>query len=150
MREYGHLIVDLIKEDKFDEFKHLVLEEDYPIDEYIIKHNHYKNMNLLHFCLELNKNEFSEFLINYKANVNAPDGNDKWTPLMYTIQKKNYNLSELLLNKGASVDYKDTDGFSPLAVAVDSRNIDLIKLILKYKPQIDVSLFLNSRMRKKF
>jgi ankyrin repeat protein len=141
IREYGHLIVDLIKEDKFEEFKALILEEDYPINEYIVQHKHYKNMNLLHFCLDLNKNTFSEFLINYKADINAPDGNDKWTPIMYTIQKKNFPLSKLLLEKGANVDYKDTDGFSPLAVAVDSRNIEFIKLIIKYKPQIDVKMY---------
>jgi ankyrin repeat protein len=67
---------------------------------------------------------------------------------MFAIQKQNEKLVKLLLDKGANVDVKDIvifnyiifiqDGFTPLSVAVDTRNKNMINLVLSAKPQIDV------------
>jgi ankyrin repeat protein len=116
------------------------VEHNYPVNEFISEeYQDLSHMNLLHYCIDYNHDKYAKFLVNHgNANVNTPDKDDKWTPLMYAIQKQNYNMALFLLQHGANVDHKDIDAFTPLAVAVDTNNKEIVSLILKYKPQIDV------------
>ncbi len=141
VKEYSARLVELIENNQYQDFKKLIREHNYPVDEFITEdYKDLSHMNLLHYCIDYNKDKFARFLVTHGANVNAPDKEDKWTPLMYAIQKQNLKMAKFLLEKGASVDYKDEDGFTPLSVAVDSNNREFVSLILKYKPQIDVRL----------
>lgn len=60
---------------------------------------------------------------------------------MFSIQKNNYTISKLLLENGSDVNHKDIDGFSPLMIAIDSNDFNLIKLLLEYRPIIEVIVY---------
>ena len=59
---------------------------------------------------------------------------------MFSVKNKNKNITRLLLQKGANVNHKDIDGFSVLAVAIDSMNLDICKILLEYKPSLEVNI----------
>jgi len=81
--------------------------------------------------------DFTKYLIQLGGDVNKCDKNEKWTPLMFAVQNKNFKLTQMLLEKGANVNAKDVDGFDALTIAVDSKNMNMCKFLLKYKPKID-------------
>jgi ankyrin repeat protein len=82
---------------------------------------------------------FVKFLLDSGADVNIYNKKSKWTPLMYSIQRKHFNITELLLQRGADVNLRDIDNHSPLMLALDSQYIPICKAILKFNPTIDVN-----------
>lgn len=56
---------------------------------------------------------------------------------MFSIQNRNISMAKLLLSKGANINKKDFDGFSVIAIAIDSINLEMCELLLKYNPKID-------------
>ena len=139
VREYSADLVEALEEDDLYSFKKIIEDHDYPINDFIYEaYEDLSHMNLLHYAIDINRKNFIEFLLEKEADVNVPDKLDHWTPIMYAIQKQNIKLIRKLLDKGASVDYKDIDGFTPLAVAVDSNNEQIIQLILNAKPEVDL------------
>ncbi len=56
---------------------------------------------------------------------------------MFSIQNRNLSIAKLLLDKGANVNKKDFDGFSVVAIAIDSINLPMCELLLKFNPTID-------------
>ncbi len=65
------------------------------------------------------------------ANINTrqPDG---WTPLLFAVFNKNFELAKLLIEKGADVNAQDYHaGISVLMRAVDSGDINFINYLIK-------------------
>ena len=50
-----------------------------------------------------------------------PDAGDRWcvTPLMYAVQTEWFDMAQLMISAGASVDLQDSRGRTPLILAVD-------------------------------
>ena len=59
---------------------------------------------------------------------------------MFAVQNKNKILTKLLLKDGADINHKDIDGFSVLAIVIDSINIEMCEMLLEYNPKIDVNI----------
>ncbi len=59
---------------------------------------------------------------------------------MYSISNHNFDISKLLLEKGADVNKTDKDGYSIISIAVDSSDnrMAICDLVLSYKPNIEV------------
>lgn len=131
---YSKELFTLMNNENFTAFKKLVLTVKYPINEFFSdsKHQHF---NPLLYSTNENLDEFSIFLIKeMKANVNVLEKNSKWSPLMNSIVKRNTKIASLLLENGADVNVVDEDGFSPLAIAIDTQNEEMVSKILEYKP----------------
>lgn len=73
---------------------------------------------LLEGSAEVDLNEFDEY---------------GFTPLIEAIIFKKNDIAEYLIDKGASVDFADTSGRSPLHWAADNRNTKMVQLLLKRK-----------------
>ena len=67
---------------------------------------------------------------------------------MFSIQNKNFNITKLLLKYGANVNHKDIDGFTPLTIGVDTKSLEIVKLLLLYKPIIEVMFRYNLESRR--
>ncbi|CAH8290974.1 Ankyrin-2, variant 3 [Schistosoma haematobium] len=51
------------------------------------------------------------------------------TPLHYACEEGNFQAATLLMNYGASINHKDTDGRTPIDVAPDHLRMNLLKLL---------------------
>lgn len=70
------------------------------------------------------------FLLDSGANVNQI-GYEECTPLMYEVYMRNYDGAQLLISRGADVNYqRSLDGLSPLHFSVQKRDIRMIELLL--------------------
>jgi serine/threonine protein kinase/ankyrin repeat protein len=83
-----------------------------------------------------------KLLIEKGADVNAKD-NEGRTTLDYVVmynQKTDYTISnfKLLIEKGADINAKDSEGRSLLHNAVLNNNIQIVKLLIKSKVNIDI------------
>lgn len=115
-----------------------------------------QGLNIFHIAMEKESVEVIEFLLNLKININFHSNIDycKGETLLHTaIGKQNIKLVELLLEKGADIDAPmkliqtlfefqqsslnfNHEGFTPLHLAVEISNLDIIKLLLSYYPDI--------------
>lgn len=70
---------------------------------------------LLHLTARCKDVSVARFLIERKADVNAPDPNG-WTPLHYAASANNLSLIKLLISNNAQVNLTDNSGLTPLFV----------------------------------
>ena len=61
------------------------------------------------------------------------------TPLTTAAEKRHYHIAGQLLRAGATVDYPDEHGFTPLMAAAYCHNIDLCKLFLSYGADVNAT-----------
>uniref|UniRef100_A0A8D8YWX2 Ankyrin-1 n=1 Tax=Cacopsylla melanoneura TaxID=428564 RepID=A0A8D8YWX2_9HEMI len=82
--------------------------------------------------------EISKLLIDFGANVNNIDKCGQ-TVLHMAIKKENTFLIKnfFLMNLGTNIDIIDGDGHSVLNLAVLTKNLEIIREILKYKPDVN-------------
>ncbi len=75
--------------------------------------------------------EISHLLLNQGANVNAVD-NRGWTPLMYAISvKRNVDLVEILLKRGADATIRNNDGKKALDLVGRNKHTAALKALLE-------------------
>jgi len=84
----------------------------------------------------VNKNnpEFVRYLLENGASVNVKDMwmNKEKTALMIAIENyANMDIIELMVAKGADLNAKDSDGNTPLMIAVDRNNLPAVKLLVE-------------------
>ena len=77
--------------------------------------------------LILNEDEF---------DVNSKDSKGR-TFLHYAFIENNYNIAELLLEKGANSSYSDKNGWTPLHYAAQNYNAKLSELLIKYGADVN-------------
>jgi ankyrin repeat protein len=87
----------------------------------------------LHQASLTGSTQIAKMLLNYKADVNAATRNG-WTPLFpalrYSPVAKRKELVELLIANRADVNVVDENGETPLHQAVDSGQIEFVKLLI--------------------
>lgn len=57
-------------------------------------------------------------LVRYGANINDMLSN-RWTPLLWTIEKNNETVAEILINNGANVNQASVEDKTPLHLAAE-------------------------------
>ena len=67
-----------------------------------------------------------------KETINLP-GNHGETPLADAIRVQQYDITKILISRGANVNHADIDGVTPLHQAVTARNLRLIEILLDNK-----------------
>jgi len=61
------------------------------------------------------------------------------TPLHLAVKRENYELTQLLLEKGASVDMLHHSGFTALMFAVEKGLLNIVELLLEYNARVDIA-----------
>ncbi|KAB8234489.1 ankyrin repeat-containing domain protein [Aspergillus alliaceus] len=59
------------------------------------------------------------------------------TPLSYAAEKGDYDIVKLLLEKGATIDLKDTNGRTPLSWAAGAGNVKIVSELLEHDASIN-------------
>uniref|UniRef100_A0A8D1PYA4 ZU5 domain-containing protein n=1 Tax=Sus scrofa TaxID=9823 RepID=A0A8D1PYA4_PIG len=60
-----------------------------------------------------------------------------FTPLHIAAHYENLNVAQLLLNRGASVNFTPQNGLSPIHMAAQGDHLDCVRLLLQYNAEID-------------
>ena len=60
------------------------------------------------------------------------------SPLVYAVDVADLTLIELLIKKGANVNISDTNGVSPLHVAVNRQNNEICDYLLNFGAAINI------------
>jgi ankyrin repeat protein len=72
-----------------------------------------------------------KYVLNAGADPNETEPTYKYTPLMFSANMKDPQISEVLLSAGATVNHQANDGTTPLIVAAWNRNKEVVQLLLK-------------------
>ena len=97
--------------------------------------------NLLFHAIASNDVEQAKACIEFGANVNAIQGEEGPTPLLYAIQKNRIEMVEVLakskvdLNKASRV--TDRRKWTPLALACAKGNYDVVNILIKYGADVN-------------
>uniref|UniRef100_H0XH32 Ankyrin repeat and SOCS box protein 10 n=2 Tax=Otolemur garnettii TaxID=30611 RepID=H0XH32_OTOGA len=75
----------------------------------------------LHLCQGPGTLECAELLLRFGASVNGQSEEEKETPLHVAARLGHVELADLLLRRGACPDARDSEGWTPLLAACDTR-----------------------------
>lgn len=53
-----------------------------------------------------------------------------WTPLHFAAREGHFDVCRFLIDKGVDIHWRDSDGNSALNLAVESHNVDVVRLLL--------------------
>ncbi|WP_258018655.1 ankyrin repeat domain-containing protein, partial [Brachyspira hampsonii] len=85
--------------------------------------------------------ELAKILIENKANVNAKSYEEK-TALLYAmnspIESSRNDMIKLLIENKANINVEDSNGLSPLTIAVMNNDVELTKLLIANKANLSV------------
>jgi len=97
------------------------------------------NQNVLHLCaISNNTNALVLFKEKYLININEKDNQSK-TPLHYSVEKKNYEILNILINyQNIEVNPIDKDGNTPLHYAIFNSHARSIKKLIQYHANINI------------
>lgn len=85
--------------------------------------------------------EIAKLLISRRAEVNIPANNGfNVFPIHSAVAAKNYNITKMLINAGASVNVAQQAGFTPLHAAAQQGDIELIILLLENGAEVDIRM----------
>jgi ankyrin repeat protein len=95
----------------------------------------------LHLAAFFGHREVAELLLDHGADVNARSQSERFaranTPLHAAAANRQVAVAELLVARGADVNARDGSGFTPLALAANSRSDLMMLLLLEKGAQAD-------------
>ncbi|CAO3674717.1 unnamed protein product [Umbelopsis ramanniana] len=89
----------------------------------------------LQLAIKCRNLELISLLVRHRADVNARD-NGK-TVLHMAVQKNLTAGCALLIESGANVNSRDSQGLTPLVTALENRNTSLVRLLLEHNASVD-------------
>ena len=90
----------------------------------------------IHFAASTGSLDLLKALLDKGADMDQRDGNNGYTPLHWAVIYGHNLVVEHLLEKGARTDIDSNDGKTPLELAYEKKNVDIIrKLEATAKPQ---------------
>ena len=75
-------------------------------------------------------------LIENGADVNVRSSNAKWTPLMSASANGFVDIAEALIQAGADIDAQQAGGWTPLMIAVQAGETEIVRLLLNHHAKI--------------
>ena len=134
---YSETLIHYISSGNIYLFKSLINAINYPINAYFNDDSSQNGFTLLTFSSKEREIDFVKYLIlNKKADINKTNKKDKWSALMYAVEKHHFGIVRFLLQSGADVNIIDEDGFNALAIAVDTQNEEMVKILLNNHPNL--------------
>ena len=96
----------------------------------------------LHEAAEAGQLEVANWLLDSGANINAktdpqPGYPGAQTALYLAVTAKKTDVVKLLLERGANPNHKSSDGMSPLGEAAGGGDLDLVRLLVKYRAKVN-------------
>lgn len=135
---YSSDIIEYISMGQTVQLKSLITDTSYPINAYFSDACSERGHTPLTLSVLKNQTDIIKYLISdRKADVNKASKKDGWTALMYAVENKKVDLVKYLLECNADINVLDEDGFNVVAIAVDTHNEEMIKLLLDKKPQLN-------------
>lgn len=95
-----------------------------------------EGISALHLAVINNQEEVAEILIQSGANVNAPDATLSATPLHLAALYGRNNIANALIKRGANVNALMKFNISPLLVAAQFKQAEMIELLLNNKANL--------------
>ena len=83
------------------------------------------------------RDEYFNDVMQHKPDVKIVDGKE-WSPVMIATSKKKYHRLKALLECGADTDHADSQGTTALHLAAEKHFTSGMKLLLSYKPRLNV------------
>lgn len=117
------------------------LEYDYLYDLFLKYYDEEKNKNIVYrgepliiWAIKYNNYKAVEFLFNEGCDLFIMNNNyttNGFNPLVYSIYKRHYKISKLLIEKGVNINYPDMYGNTALDYACSfAKNLDLCEFII--------------------
>ena len=95
----------------------------------------------LHLAAFFGNRDVAALLLDHGADINARSRSERFaranTPLHAAAANRQVAVAELLLERGADINAKDGSGFTPLALAANSRSDLLMMLLLEKGARAD-------------
>lgn len=128
---------------EYDIFYAAVYWEQSEILQYLLQYNNKKineiyndaGLTLLGLSCMLSNISISNILIEHGANVDGYQTQyleRSIFPLLEAIKSNKIELVELLLNHGAKIDIEDKEGNTPISLAHDLHQNNIVELLIKY------------------
>ena len=88
-----------------------------------------------------------QWLVENGADIDAVSGDRGYSAVMDAVWRKNYTVSQYLVDKGANLNFISTDGQPLLVLAVGNGNANIVELLLKHgaDPDVKDSLGMSAR-----
>jgi len=120
----------------------------------IEKNPNYKNLNynkklLIEAIKQSSNNSLIKYFINNEENLNYEILLGK-TPLFEALVKHNYTITDILLKRGADINYVNTKGYNALFYVKESSNNSLNSELLNYLIFHNINYNLKNRQQKTF
>ena len=100
-----------------------------------------RQKSLLHLCSKISDHslaseKFAPRLLELGAHIDCPD-EDGVTPWMDAVLNRKWNLTDLLLERGADLLMTDKEGFDIMGLCINAINLGSIKFLFKYCEERD-------------
>jgi hypothetical protein len=88
-----------------------------------------------------------KWLLDQGADINAVAKDRGYSAVMDAVWRKNYDITEFLISKGAKLDFISSDGQPILVLAVGNGNVRIVELLLEHgaDPDIKDSMGMSAR-----
>ncbi|MBN2535994.1 MAG: ankyrin repeat domain-containing protein [Spirochaetales bacterium] len=91
----------------------------------------YNKETVLHRAAEYGFLEITQYLIEYRADLEIKDGNGE-TALCRAVMNNHFNIVKLLVQEGAQIQYHQKEGFSAMEYALQNGNSEIIYYLLDH------------------
>lgn len=137
---YGSCLAITAGENKSKVLKYFLRKHEIPVDDREILLNGYEEngWTALHWASVKGNKHPAKILIKRGANVNAVSETDMdKTPLLFALGSGQIEMAKILIKRGADVNKPDKNGVAPLSYALETRNRDLIRYMIKHGAMLE-------------
>jgi uncharacterized protein len=131
---YGSCMAVAAGENKSRLLKYFLHKHHIPADDREINLNGYleNGWTSLHWASVRGNNRPVKVLIRKGADIDAVSEFDQnKTPLLFAIEFSRFGTAEILIRRGADVNKEDTNGLTSLNYALEQKNSDMVKYLVK-------------------
>uniref|UniRef100_A0A1B6C1D9 Uncharacterized protein n=1 Tax=Clastoptera arizonana TaxID=38151 RepID=A0A1B6C1D9_9HEMI len=115
-----------------DEISVILLPKNYSRNQLYLSDSILKNLEYTNFIGKI---------LQYESTCPSCSS-ENYTPLHFASRKNNPEIIKLLLKTGANIDARTSSGETPLSLAVEHCQVENVKMLINYKPDVNITLTL--------